>query len=591
MVVQDDVSTVLVSDLGFNAKFVDDEDGKLYIASKEELWSTDGTVEGTRVEFETDMQAHAIEQGVIAGNNFFYSNRFDVWQSDFTQTAPVIKVDNTVTEEDYAELIGRSGETLYYRAGFRRTSLWAVDGASAVEVLRLPTGQSIVYDSVSSFYEDQPPRNTTIDGWFYFLVHESESEQSLRRTRGTPETTETIGVLPAGEVTFTSVDDTLTMFIRQRRPDGGWSSEDGTQLWVSDVDDGSVRMVAEQIPHSSSRFLQSMPESFNGKLYFPVSEDDCAGCLWSSDFTVDGTGAVSSAESIQNIFGLRQVAESLFFVSWRGELFRLQADDSLVSVGIKLDNGNPCCTQITSVSDRYVTVTNSEDSVGTLTRTVVSTNGLEADVMEVPRSATLLTVVGDRIHYRIQNEDSQFEYYSSDGTTDGTRLYFRESVQYEFVPLEEGVIQRLQLGGDTVSFFTDDGTYVYLRTSDDLIWKSDGTAEQTHILTDVSDFAIPYGGGGGTFHASSTHLFFTATTKDVSDSLFRVSTSIGPLVGDVDQDWDVDFADFLQLSMNFGRDVDVLFKDGDLNEDGRITFEDFLLLSAGFGTDLSRPVT
>lgn len=52
--------------------------------------------------------------------------------------------------------------------------------------------------------------------------------------------------------------------------------------------------------------------------------------------------------------------------------------------------------------------------------------------------------------------------------------------------------------------------------------------------------------------------------------------------GDANLDGNVDFADFLIVSANFGK-VDRSWGEGDLNGDGEVSFEDFLLLSGNFG--------
>lgn len=52
--------------------------------------------------------------------------------------------------------------------------------------------------------------------------------------------------------------------------------------------------------------------------------------------------------------------------------------------------------------------------------------------------------------------------------------------------------------------------------------------------------------------------------------------------GDLDLDGDVDFADFLQLSNNFGS-TNAVWSDGDLDGDGNVAFADFLILSQNFG--------
>ena len=55
-----------------------------------------------------------------------------------------------------------------------------------------------------------------------------------------------------------------------------------------------------------------------------------------------------------------------------------------------------------------------------------------------------------------------------------------------------------------------------------------------------------------------------------------------PIPGDANTDGTVNFADFLILSRNYGKNEDVAFADGDFNGDGMINFTDFLLLSQNF---------
>lgn len=50
----------------------------------------------------------------------------------------------------------------------------------------------------------------------------------------------------------------------------------------------------------------------------------------------------------------------------------------------------------------------------------------------------------------------------------------------------------------------------------------------------------------------------------------------------LDLDGDVDFADFLAISKNFGN-TDASWRDGDVNCDGLVGFDDFLLVRMNFG--------
>jgi hypothetical protein len=56
----------------------------------------------------------------------------------------------------------------------------------------------------------------------------------------------------------------------------------------------------------------------------------------------------------------------------------------------------------------------------------------------------------------------------------------------------------------------------------------------------------------------------------------------GQLLGDADGNSEVDFADFLTLSANFGK-VDAVLADGNFNADNKVDFADFLLLAMNFG--------
>ena len=52
--------------------------------------------------------------------------------------------------------------------------------------------------------------------------------------------------------------------------------------------------------------------------------------------------------------------------------------------------------------------------------------------------------------------------------------------------------------------------------------------------------------------------------------------------GDVDEDGEVGFSDFLAVSQNYNRPADSR-ADGDLTADGKVDFKDFLLVSRNYG--------
>jgi len=76
---------------------------------------------------------------------------------------------------------------------------------------------------------------------------------------------------------------------------------------------------------------------------------------------------------------------------------------------------------------------------------------------------------------------------------------------------------------------------------------------------------------------------------DYSEAIVNLTISeseVEDLVGDVDRDGDVDFADFLIFSSFFGQ-TDTEWVKGDFNGDAKTDFQDFLLFSTNFGRTLA----
>lgn len=67
-----------------------------------------------------------------------------------------------------------------------------------------------------------------------------------------------------------------------------------------------------------------------------------------------------------------------------------------------------------------------------------------------------------------------------------------------------------------------------------------------------------------------------------AEGLNGLISELGILAGDLDGNGNVEFADFLALSANFGQDA-TSYSQGDIDANGKVEFADFLALSANFG--------
>lgn len=94
----------------------------------------------------------------------------------------------------------------------------------------------------------------------------------------------------------------------------------------------------------------------------------------------------------------------------------------------------------------------------------------------------------------------------------------------------------------------------------------------------------------GLVPAANGDLHLVGYSQQYGEEIYRIAGTPDPVPGDVDSDLDVDFADFLVLSANFGKEVDEAIADGDFDLDGKVDFADYLLLAEYFGENLKRPL-
>lgn len=160
--------------------------------------------------------------------------------------------------------------------------------------------------------------------------------------------------------------------------------------------------------------------------------------------------------------------------------------------------------------------------------------------------------------------------WSTDGTSDGTEVFAAVEGSFSFEP----VVFELN---DQVFFLFDDG--VHGREW----WVTDGTKAGTALAVDIRpgpESSLPQ-----ETVIRGNELIFAADDGDGFDiwSIEVNSALVEPILGDANNDLEVNFLDFLILSDNFGKTVEGGTESGDFNKDGSVNFQDFLVISNNFG--------
>ncbi len=400
----------------------------------------------------------------------------ELWKSDGTATGTVLVKDirSGSASSDPNSLTNVDG-TLFFSAyqdaiGWE---LWTSDGTAA--------GTTLVKDIYpgSSWYSSPngggwwipnssyPGSLTNVNGKLFFAANDGIAGSELWTSNGTAGDTVLVkDINPGGDFSFpmylTNVNG--TMYFR------AMDDTHGQELWKSDGTAAGTTLVKDILP-GIGWSLPMYLTNVNGTLFFRADDGTHGGEFWKSDGTADGTvlvkdintvAASSSPSSLTNVNG------SLFFSAY---------DETH---GRELWKSDGTATGTTVVKD------------------------INAGIgWSLP---TYLTDVNGTLFFAdVLGYDALWK---SDGTADGTVLL----KQFDFDDiLVGGEAIRNLTNVDGTLFFTD-----YNDTDGMELWKSDGTADGTTLVTDI----YPGGYGGGYYTGPDPNSSYPSNLTNVNGTLF-----------------------------------------------------------------------
>ena len=477
--------------------------------------------------------------------------------------------------------------SLYFAAddGIHGTELWKSDGTEegtqmVADVNQIePLDPFATYDTEGSF----PIGLTLFNDELYFTAN-TELGDELWKTDGTEAGTQLVADINPGEA------DSFPFFMTEFRDElyfGALGSfDEGYELWKTDGTEAGTQLVADVLPGDGN----SIPTHlyvFQDELYFSAAGSGENYELWKSDGTEEGTVLV---RDIQQEPGFASFPESFF--EFNEELYFIASDSFTL-------NGN-------------------------LASFLYKTDGTEEGTVRVADERLTLSFTDDlpnvaefqgQLYFGGVSDAGNWEMYRTDGTPGQSELVLDLAGAFSSQPTD-----LLEFQGQ-LYFAADDETGRQL-------WRTNGVpgaANEAVRLMNVEN------GADGAFPTElvvyNNELFFnahngttfqvwrlaggepevltsfevneasalTSNFVEVNDTLFfrgagteglelwtATLDEVAPLTGDVDGNDKVEFADFLLLSQNFGKDV-TSRAEGDLDGNGKVEFADFLLLSQNFG--------
>ena len=467
--------------------------GRLYFranggVSGHEIWSTDGTADGTRREGDLNTQtpSFAVQLhgglglvrpfGALAGEVLFPAGDGHSlpapWKSDGSAAGTLALADpvstgSTVSPQQFTDL----GDFALFAGpgsgsnGPPGSALWRTDGTPAGTFCLAETSDCPAGGTLSGL--------TRLGDRVLFV-----QDAALKVTDGTAAGTTTLAVtFPASLAPFPAIGKVLFR---------GNALGLGQELWASDGTVAGTQLIKDLRPGSGS----SSPGGFvaaGALAFFAAQADDAGRELWVTDGTAAGTRRVKDISPGPN----------------PGILF----SSNLVALG----------PVVLFAAGDVITGAELWRSDGTAAGTV-----LLKDIFPGQRSSEIrhLVAAGTRVFFVADNGVHGRELWSSDGTAAGTaRVEDILPGPGSSVPRELAVVDDLLL------FAADDGVHGVEP------WASNGTAAGTFRIQDIAPGPLP--SSPLAFHPAGPNVYFAATDADTGFELWALPRAGLSRFGDV----------------------------------------------------------
>jgi ELWxxDGT repeat protein len=284
----------------------------------------------------------------------------------------------------------------------------------------------------------------------YFAANDNTHGTELWRSDGTPEGTYLVrDIAPPSYALYSPADLTV---VGNRLFFVTYHQRYGAELWKSDGTREGTRLVKDIVLGTDGTWIDNLTAVGN-LLYFSADDGVTGVELWRSDGTAGGTRRVKNINpgaASSNPASLINVNGTLYFT----------ADDGVAGRELWKSDGT-------------------RDGTRKVKNIRPGADGSWIDHM---------TAVGGTLYFSAHNGVAGWELWKSDGTRDGTAMV------EDIYPGSASGVSSVGYGNPWVS----DGSILYFSADDGVygteVWRSDGTAEGTYMVKDISPNIYSSGG-------------------------------------------------------------------------------------------------
>lgn len=514
---------------GYPERFTKVENGFFFSSEDDQLWFSDGTDENTYLVKDFDSGLYDdISSLTPAGTKVFFvaengrDNR-ELWVSDGTNEGTIQLTDRSVgsgTENIY-DIIEFNGK-IYFGAHSEvyGNELWVSNGT--------PSGTFVLKDIAENTTNSNPRDFYIFNNTLFFKAYTEQFNTELWTSDGTEQGTVlfkdinegTLGGMSSSQG-YRTFDHNLYFFAN--------NGTNGTELWKSDgTSEGTQLLKDIRLGNNSSNNGIMIGAVLNDKLIFTANDGINGIELWKTDGTLAGTSIFKDINTgLESGFlydeVLKLAGDKIFFTATDGgEQFGLWVSDGTDQGTIFLNSTTPELLAVDDSGAFVVYFAYKENSGNVLWKSDGTKNGTvviseEMKLTNISVSDQSFLAYDNRIFFNGKNEVNGNEMWVTNGTPEGTRLFFDVNHSWGVAPsLLKSVGDRLFFRGNQYGSYglcTSDGTIEgtkYLEgqnidknssfadfngklaasahdgTHGFELWMSDGTHAETKMIKDIN---------------------------------------------------------------------------------------------------------
>lgn len=511
---------------GYPEKMTKVQNGFYFSSEDDQLWFSDGTVENTVLikDFDSGLYDDISSLTPVGTKVFFVaengSDNRELWVSDGTEVGTIQLTDRNVgfSTESIYDII-EFNDKIYFGAysevyGFE---LWVSDGT--------PAGTFVLKDIAGTDNSSNPSDFFVFNDKLFFKAYTEEFGKELWVSDGTSDGTilfKDINVGPnsgsnsQGYITF---NQNFYFFA-----DNGTT---GSELWKSDGTSGGTLLLKDIRAGNLSSYNELKGSVLNDKLIFAANDGINGNEIWETNGTLEGTTLfkdinIGAGSGISYDGRLNLVGDKIFFNATNGSNESgLWVTDGTSQNTFFLNEAAPNLLSGNSTGTFAIYFVNDVlwKSDGTINGTTILSEDIQVTNISVSDQSYL--AYGNSIFFNGENKANGNELWITDGTIEGTKLFFDVNHRYGVNPsLLTAVGDKLFFRGNKYGYFglcTSDGTiegtkYLNIGSNEGGIddesefidfngklivsahdgvhgfelWISDGTQEGTFMVKDIN---------------------------------------------------------------------------------------------------------